>query len=315
MTLFKKNNIIKLGSKVFFITLLLVYVIQLFFIQSYTVSSSQMENLFYNGDRILVNKIAYGLRLPITPLAIPFTFDNIFGIKSYSDHWQTSYRRLFTSTIEKNDIVLFNNPIDIAKPLDRRELLLSRCIGVSGDTLSFASDQLFINGEEYVVSPDALFSYKLKNSSAKEFKRVLDTQNIDVSGLKSDSAWTYCTLSKYQYFIVKNNFSDSIYLNHDYHFSNSISLVIPKVGMTIDLNEYNIPYYKMAILNENKDIDLIGDNLVHNGSIISTYTFANNYYWFMSDNVTSSIDSRSIGFVSEKFIIGRPFFVWYKSTF
>lgn len=272
-----------------------------------------MENVFFRGDRFLVDKTAYGIRLPITPISIPFTFDNFFGLKSYLDSWQLKYWRLFSRPVKQNDIVLFNNPLDVSKPLDRRELLLSRCIAVGGDTLSLFNDNFFVNGVEYIVSPDALYSYRIENDSLLILKDLLDSLNIDVHHSFSDSLWTYFTLSKYEHFIVSNFFSDSLFVNPNSSFHEVSSFIIPKSGMTIELNNDNINFYAQAILAEDDNIKLLGFNLFLNDSIVTSYTFKDNYYWFLSDNMVLSTDSRSIGIVSERYIIGKPISVWFNS--
>src|SRR6266851_3391712 len=47
-------------------------VIHLFIFQSFSIPSASMRSTLLEGDYIVVNKLAYGARLPITPLSIPF---------------------------------------------------------------------------------------------------------------------------------------------------------------------------------------------------------------------------------------------------
>lgn len=89
---------------------------------SYLIPSSGMENSLYQGERILVNKWSYGLRLP---------FMKLWG-----------YHRWADSPVQKEDILVFNNPANLSEPvIDRREVFISRCIGTPGDTLLI--DSLF----------------------------------------------------------------------------------------------------------------------------------------------------------------------------
>lgn len=83
---------------------------------SYLIPSSGMENSLFQGERILVNKWSYGLRLPLMAL------------------W--NYHRWGDSPVEKEDIIVFNNPANLSESvISRREVFISRCIGVPGDTL------------------------------------------------------------------------------------------------------------------------------------------------------------------------------------
>lgn len=89
---------------------------------SYLIPSSGMENSLFQGERILVNKWSYGLRLPLMAL------------------W--NYHRWADSPVQKEDIIVFNNPANLSEPvISRRETFISRCIGVPGDTLLI--DSLF----------------------------------------------------------------------------------------------------------------------------------------------------------------------------
>ena len=91
---------------------------------SYLIPSSGMENSLYQGERILVNKWSYGLRLP---------FMKLWG-----------YHRWADSPVQKEDILVFNNPANLSEPvIDRREVFISRCIGTPGDTLLI--DSLFFS--------------------------------------------------------------------------------------------------------------------------------------------------------------------------
>ena len=72
-----------------------------------------MEKDLLIGDYLFVNKIAYGPKLPQTPLAVPFFHNNIPGTytKSYLHWFGMDYHRLPGYTdVERNDIVVFNYP-------------------------------------------------------------------------------------------------------------------------------------------------------------------------------------------------------------
>ena len=68
---------------------------------SYLIPSSGMENSLYQGERILVDKWSYGLRLP---------FMKLWG-----------YHRWAVSFVPKEYILLFYNPSNLSEPtIDRR---------------------------------------------------------------------------------------------------------------------------------------------------------------------------------------------------
>ena len=90
-----------------------VSLINIFLFQNYKIPTGSMEKSLLIGDRLFVSKIAYGPRMPITPLAFPFT-QNTMPLtkgKSWSDIIHLSYRHLAGfGKIRNNDPVVFNFP-------------------------------------------------------------------------------------------------------------------------------------------------------------------------------------------------------------
>lgn len=82
----------------------------------YLVPSGSMQPSIVEGDRILVNKMAYQLELPFTDIGL-----------------------FKTGTPRRGDIVVINS-----KAADTR--LVKRLIGLPGDTISMRNNQLTING-------------------------------------------------------------------------------------------------------------------------------------------------------------------------
>ena len=69
----------------------------------------------YAGGRLsFVSKVAYGPKLPNTPLAVPFTHHTLpftKSTKAYSEAVKWPYKRIAgTSKIKRNDIIVFNFP-------------------------------------------------------------------------------------------------------------------------------------------------------------------------------------------------------------
>ena len=90
-----------------------VTLINIFLFQNYKIPTGSMEKSLLIGDRLYVSKVAYGPRLPNTPLSIPFVQNTVPGTssKSYSEliHW--NYKRLHGFRhIKRDDPVVFNFP-------------------------------------------------------------------------------------------------------------------------------------------------------------------------------------------------------------
>ncbi len=74
-------------------------------------------------------------------------------------------------------------------------------------------------------------------------------------------------------------------------------IVVPKKGMTIVLDSVARKHYARVI-------DWEGRFRVKPGMTEATYTFRQDWYFFVGDNVTNSHDSRFFGFVPADFVVG-----------
>ncbi len=107
----------------FFPVLLAVFVARSFLFEPFRIPSGSMMPTLEAGDFILVNKFAYGLRLPIVdrtvvPLGSP----------------------------RRGDVVVFRYPVDPS------ENYVKRVIGLPGDAIVYRDKHLTINGEPVPVS-------------------------------------------------------------------------------------------------------------------------------------------------------------------
>ena len=73
-----------------------VTLIHIFLFQNYKIPTQSMESSLLVGDRLFVSKVAYGPKMPNTPISFPF-MPNTFPIiktKSYSELINWPYKRL-----------------------------------------------------------------------------------------------------------------------------------------------------------------------------------------------------------------------------
>ena len=111
-------------AKSFFPVLLLVLMLRSFVIEPYQIPTGSMIPTLEVGDFILVNKYAYGLRLPV------------IGTKIFS-----------VGDPQRGEVMVFIPPHE-------NKYYIKRVIGLPGDRIRYEDNQLYINGEavprEYV---------------------------------------------------------------------------------------------------------------------------------------------------------------------
>lgn len=115
--------------------LVLVYFVFAFVGQNYQIPSSSLEKTLLTGDFLWVNKMAYGPRVPMTPVHFPLVQNTlpIVNTRSYLEKPQWKYHRLKGyDSVKLGDIVVFNFPAGDSVALLQQNpdiYALSRLIG------------------------------------------------------------------------------------------------------------------------------------------------------------------------------------------
>ena len=210
--------------------LVAVYFINLYIFQNYQIPSSSLEKTLRVGDFLYVSKMAYGARVPQTPLSMPLmqhTFPAwLGGGKSYLDkpHWD--YKRLagWTSP-QKGDIVVFNFPAGdtvcekmqnpdyytlrhyygealiknrkdvfgeiIVRPVDRRENYVKRCVGTPGDSLRIVDNVIYVNGEREPEKEGLQYNYCVQTDGHLFSAKYLEKLGISIADRVQVDATTW----------------------------------------------------------------------------------------------------------------------------
>lgn len=90
-----------------------VTLINIFLFQNYRIPTPSMEKSLLVGDHLFVSKLAYGPRMPNTPIAFPFTQHTmpLTKGKSWSELILWPYKRLVGGGhVKNNDAIVFNFP-------------------------------------------------------------------------------------------------------------------------------------------------------------------------------------------------------------
>lgn len=123
-------------NKSFVIFLVLMFIFRSTFADWNTVPTGSMKPTILEGDRILVNKMAYDIRVPFTHVAL-----------------------LKVSDPERGDIIVFDSEVSEKK-------LVKRVVGVPGDIISMDNNTISINGKKLSyqnVSSDGEMQDRIEN--------------------------------------------------------------------------------------------------------------------------------------------------------
>ena len=158
----KQPMLVEMG-KSFFPVLFIVLVLRSFIAEPFQIPSGSMIPTLAIGDFILVNKFAYGIRLPVINKKI-----------------------IRIGNPQRGDVMVFRMPLEPSKDY------IKRVIGVPGDTLRYTEDkQLFVNGEPVTrilvgEEPGSLGSakiYKEKLGTVEHLIRLqMQSMNIQPGG-------------------------------------------------------------------------------------------------------------------------------------
>ncbi|MDR2122445.1 MAG: signal peptidase I [Flavobacteriaceae bacterium] len=140
-------------------------IIHTFIIQPFTIPTGSMERTLLVGDFLFVSKMNYGIRISMTPVALPFLQNKIpLGnsqqpqnqTDSYVDQIRLPYMRIPGWTkVKRYDIVVFNYPTDsLHTAIDRKDPYVKRCVGLPGDEIQLVNGNLFINGIPEEIKKD-----------------------------------------------------------------------------------------------------------------------------------------------------------------
>jgi len=100
------------GDSIWF-ALIAAGIIRTYVFEPFQIPTGSMEKTLLVGDFLFVNKLAYGSKVPVTPLSYPLVHNTVpwINIKSYTTLEKGSYFRLpGFGDVNRNDVVVFNYP-------------------------------------------------------------------------------------------------------------------------------------------------------------------------------------------------------------
>jgi len=305
------------------VAVIIVLIVRSLLFDLFRIPTPSMEENLLVGDYLVVSKLHYGPRTPVS-LGIPLTSIHLPGVTF-------PYKRLpGFSEVERGDPIVFNYPPD-DEPIDRKVHYVKRVIGMPGDTLAVRDKLVHIDGEplplgqgmqQYwtVTKSDARYQIpraRMEEMGISEVRQTGQAETVRVlatpEGVRQISQRSWVR-SVEPYVLSDDEYNDLMYPSGDgYTPDNYGPIHVPAKGETVELTAQNWDVYKPVIVRyEGHAAEQMTDStFAIDGARTTTYTFEQDYFFAMGDNRDNSQDSRFWGFVPMNHVVGKAVLTYF----
>ncbi len=305
------------------VAVIIVLIVRSLFFDLFRIPTPSMEENLLVGDYLVVSKLHYGPRTPMS-LGIPLTSIHLPGVRF-------PYKRLpGFSKIQRGDPIVFNYPPD-EEPVDRKAHYVKRVIGMPGETLSVRDKLVHINGkplplgrgmQQYwtVTKSDARYQIprtRMEEIGISEVRRTRESETVRIlatpEGARRINQRSWVKSIK-PYVMHDDEYDKLMYPSGQDYTPDSYGPVhIPEKGETVELTAKNWAMYKPIIVQyEDHSAQQMTDSIFAiDGKRTTTYTFQQDYFFVMGDNRDNSQDSRFWGFVPMTHVVGKAVLTYF----
>lgn len=263
----------------------LIILLRLFLFASFYVPSNGMANSLCLGDRVLVSKVKYGIKIPFTN------------------------KKILCKQVKRGELIFFTNPLSSSS----NSLFIPHTF--TGTVIAQPGDTIYVT-QDYIVShtsynnPYRKYNFKVLNRDTNQINKIAKQLEIDTNNIKVDSIYTYYRLNEYEAYLIEQQ--SNLQLKRDCFTQKTYPITIPQKGEVIKITPWNIALvYNTILLHEPvTKIKLNDDSIFINGEKIDSYTFSKDYVWIAVYDPSQMVDSSTYGLVPTDNIIGSPVFIW-----
>ncbi len=312
------------GLQILGIALLISLFLRGCVLEGFRIPSESMEKSLLVGDFVLVSKLHYGPRLPMT-LGLPLT-------NWYFEDLALPYARLpGFSSIRRGDVMVFNYPREAA-PVDRRLHYIKRVVGLPGDSVALRDKQLYVNGvvvplgetmqQRWIAetTPGFIFPVDSLRALGASQVSVLERERGKVAFVAThacaDVVASWDSVAGVAPYVQARDLGFGIRIfprGSGFGRDHYGPLYVPAKGDTITLTESNWLLYRDLIQRyEHHQARLLPSGAFEIDSVRTAhYVLEQDYFFVLGDNRDSSVDSRVWGFVPMDHIVGKALFVYF----
>ncbi|PSQ73790.1 MAG: signal peptidase I [Bacteroidetes bacterium QH_6_64_77] len=305
------------------VAVIIVLIVRSLLFDLFRIPTPSMEENLLVGDYLVVSKLHYGPRMPLS-LGIPLTSIHVPGIRF-------PYKRIpGFSKVQRGDPIVFNYPPDEG-PVDRKVHYVKRVIGMPGETLSVRDKLVHVNGDplplgrgmqQYwtVTKSDARYQIpraRMEELGISEVRRTRESNTVRIlatpAGVReiSQRSWVQ---SVTPYVMQDEEYSKLMYPSGQNYTPDDYGPVhIPEKGETVELTAKNWAAYKPVIVQyeDHAAQQMTDSTFAIDGERTTTYTFQQDYFFAMGDNRDNSQDSRFWGFVPMTHVVGKAVLTYF----
>ncbi len=229
--------------------------------------------------------------------------------------------------VERNDIVVFRDPLKDHQPMRKRPLVVKRIVGMPGDTVELRRAVLFVNGEEQALPERATQAHVVRLRSGQGAEEVLAVTELPPSLIQPGriilelplNRTLADSLEQLESVVLAESMSlASGAPKHIFPFSerfrwngdNYGPVVVPAKGDTLRIDVDNFPLYDRIISRyEGHSLSVGRNKLLIDGDTLERYLVEQDYYFVLGDSRHHSADSRYWGFLPGDHLVGRAAYV------